>query len=295
MVIELKKIVITGAYGQVGFCLTQQAQANGWDVLAIDRDKLDITDPQAVNALVKEYQPDVIINAAAHTAVDKAETEIDASYAINRDGPKYLAEAAASVGAAILHISTDYVFAGDKEGAYTEIDATDPQGVYGASKLAGELAVAAACPRHIILRTAWVFCESGNNFVKTMLRLSQTRDELGVVADQFGGPTYAGDIAAALITIAKALQSGNQHYGIYHFAGLPHVNWHQFACEIFRQANEQGIINKTMQVNAITSDQYPTPAKRPANSKLDCHHIAHCFGIQPSDWHAALKNLKDYL
>ena len=290
------KILITGSYGQVGSCLVKQLRAlNGVEFLAVDRDQLDITDAAAVNQLVNTFQPDVLINAAAHTAVDKAEQEVELSYAINRDGPTYLAQAANVVGAAMLHISTDYVFAGDKEGAYTETDATDPQGVYGMSKLAGELAVAAACPRHIILRTAWVFCETGNNFVKTMLRLSQTRDELGVVADQFGGPTYAGDIAAALITIAKALHNGDQHYGIYHFAGQPHVNWHQFACEIFRQAQLQGIMDKTMGVNAITSDQYPTPAKRPANSKLDCQKIEQTFGIEPSDWQAALNNLKNYL
>lgn len=290
------KILITGSYGQVGTCLVKQLDAlPGVESLAVDRDTLDITDAAAVHQLVSEFRPDVIINAAAHTAVDKAEQEVELSYAINRDGPAFLAQAANAVGAAMLHISTDYVFAGDKAGAYTETDATAPQGVYGMSKLAGELVVAAACPRHIILRTAWVFCESGNNFVKTMLRLSQTRDELGVVADQFGGPTYAGDIAAALITIAKALQSGNPHYGIYHFAGLPHVNWHQFACEVFRQAKEQGIIDKTIRVNSITSNQYPTPAKRPANSKLDCQKIEQAFGIQPSDWQAALKNLNDYL
>jgi dTDP-4-dehydrorhamnose reductase len=290
------KILITGCYGQVGSCLVQQLrELNEVEFLAVDRDRLDITDAAAVSQLVSTFQPDVIINAAAHTAVDKAEQEVELSYAINRDGPSFLAQAANAVGAAMLHISTDYVFAGDKEGAYTETDATDPQGVYGMSKLAGELAVASACPRHIILRTAWVFCETGNNFVKTMLRLSQTRDELGVVADQFGGPTYAGDIAAALITIAKALHNGDQHYGIYHFAGQPHVNWHQFASEIFRQAQLQGIMDKTMRVNAITSDQYPTPAKRPANSKLDCQKIEQTFGIQPSDWQGTLNNLKYYL
>ncbi len=289
------KVLITGSYGQVGSCLVQQLNAQTEiEYLAVDRDQLDITDGVAVSQLVNEFQPHVVINAAAHTAVDKAEQEVELSYAINRDGPTYLAQAANAVGAAMLHISTDYVFAGDKEGAYTETDATDPQGVYGASKLAGELAVATACPRHIILRTAWVFCETGNNFVKTMLRLSQTRDELGVVADQFGGPTYAGDIAAALIKIAKALHNGERHYGIYHFSGVPHVNWHQFACEIFRQAKEQGVIDRAMQVNAITSEQYPTPAKRPANSKLDCQHIAHRFGIRPSDWQAALSNLANY-
>lgn len=289
--------MITGAYGQVGFCLTQQAQANGWDVLAIDRDKLDITDQQAVSVLVKEYQPDVIINAAAHTAVDKAETEIDVSYAINRDGPKYLAEAAASVGAAILHISTDYVFAGDKDGIYTESDLVAPQGVYGASKLAGEQAVTAANAKHIILRTAWVFGEHGNNFVKTMLRLGSQRDLLGIVADQFGGPTYAGDIAAALLTMAeKAVAApATVSWGIYHFAGEPHVNWHQFAQAIFDNAVAQQLLAKAPQLNALTTADYPTPAKRPANSRLDCRKIFNEFGIQPSDWQRALENIRAYM
>jgi dTDP-4-dehydrorhamnose reductase len=296
MVIKLKKIMITGAYGQVGFCLTQQAQTNGWDVLAIDRDKLDITDPQAVNALVSEFQPDVIINAAAHTAVDKAETEIEVSYAINRDGPKYLADAAASVDAAMLHISTDYVFAGDKEGIYSEADLVAPQGIYGASKLAGEEAVIAANPRHIVLRTAWVFGEHGNNFVKTMLRLGSQRDQLGIVADQFGGPTYAGDIAAALLAIAEKAVTAPEAvtWGIYHFAGEPHVNWHQFAQAIFDKAVEQQLLAKAPQLNALTTADYPTPAKRPANSRLDCRKIFTEFGLQPSDWHKALENITAY-
>ena len=292
----MKKILITGAYGQVGHCLTQQAQTNDWAVLAIDRDKLDITDPQAVLALVNEYHPNVIINAAAHTAVDKAETEIDASYAINRDGPKFLAEAAANVGAAILHISTDYVFAGDKEDVYNEADLVSPQGVYGASKLAGEEAVTAANPKHIILRTAWVFGEHGNNFVKTMLRLGSQRDQLGIVADQFGGPTYASDIAAALLTMAeKAVAApATVSWGIYHFAGEPHVNWYQFALAIFDKAVEHKLLAKAPQLNALTTADYPTPAKRPANSRLDCSKIFTEFGIQPSDWHKALENIAAY-
>ncbi|MCU8069524.1 dTDP-4-dehydrorhamnose reductase [Shewanella sp. SM32] len=290
------KILVTGSNGQVGSCLVKQlSQMPEIEFLAVDRTQLDITDAAAVAKLVNDFKPHAIINAAAHTAVDKAEQEVELSYAINRDGPQWLAEAANSVGAVMLHISTDYVFAGDKQGEYLETDAIDPQGVYGKSKLAGELAVAAACPRHIILRTAWVFCETGNNFVKTMLRLAQSRDELGVVADQFGGPTYAGDIANALIVMAKAVSEGNQSFGIYHYAGLPHVSWHQFASNIFNKANEQGILNKVIRVNAIASDQYPTPAKRPANSKLDCRKIEQSFGIQPSDWQAALKNLKGFL
>lgn len=295
------KILVTGSNGQVGSCLVKQLTGlPEIESLAVDRTQLDITDRDAVNKLVNEFKPDAIINAAAHTAVDKAEQEVELSYAINRDGPKYLAQAAHAVGATILHVSTDYVFAGDKNGEYVETDEVASQGVYGQSKLAGELAVAEACPRHIILRTAWVFCETGNNFVKTMLRLAQTRDELGVVADQFGGPTYAGDIAATLLTMAQSLHNGNHDYGIYHFAGLPHVCWHQFATKIFNEANKQGILinnglKKSMRVNAITTEQYPTPAKRPANSKLDCRKIEQTFGIKPSYWQAALSNLKGYL
>ncbi|WP_316676398.1 dTDP-4-dehydrorhamnose reductase [uncultured Tolumonas sp.] len=294
--IGLKKILVTGAYGQVGFCLTQLAAEYGWAVLAIDRDKLDITDFSAVELLIKEYQPDVIINAAAHTAVDKAETEIDASYAINRDGPKYLAEAAATIGATILHISTDYVFSGDKEGLYTENDPVAPQGIYGTSKLAGEEAVIAANKKHIILRTAWVFGEHGNNFVKTMLRLGLQRDQLGIVADQFGGPTYAGDIAAALLVIAeKAVMSPETtQWGVYHFAGAPHVSWYQFAQAIFDKAVETNILAKAPKLNALTTADYPTAAKRPANSRLNCDKIFSEFNIRPSNWLQALNNLSAY-
>ncbi|KZK65189.1 NAD(P)-dependent oxidoreductase [Shewanella baltica] len=294
------KILVTGSKGQVGSCLVKQlGQMPQIEFLAVDREQLDITDRQAIIKLVNEFQPNAIINAAAYTAVDKAEKEVHLCYAINRDGPKFLAQAANRVGAIILHISTDYVFAGDKDGEYVEADDVSPQGIYGESKLAGELAVAVACPHHIILRTAWVFCETGNNFVKTMLRLAQTRNELGVVSDQFGGPTYAGDIARALIVMATAMHKGNNNYGVYHFAGLPHVNWHQFTDEIFNKANEQNVFSndssKRILVNAITTDQYPTLAKRPANSKLNCQKIEKSFGIKPSDWQAALNNLKGYI
>ena len=290
------RILITGSHGQVGTCLVNQLATTEHDVLAMDRDTLDITDAQQVMHTVRDYRPDVIINAAAHTAVDKAESERELSFAINRDGPKNLALAAQDVNAAILHISTDYVFAGNKDGIYAESDVTDPQGVYGASKLEGELAVIYACDKHIILRTAWVFGEHGNNFVKTMLRLAQTRDSLGVVGDQFGGPTYAGDIAAALITMAIAIvEQGNTDFGIYHFAGLPHVSWAQFAQTIFDKAQEQAVLSSKPMVNAITTADYPTPAKRPANSRLDTQKITHTFGIAACDWQAALCHLTDYV
>lgn len=290
------KILITGSYGQVGSCLVRQLQSmSDVEFMAVDRDELDITDKAQVESVVREFGPDAIINAAAHTAVDKAEEEVELSYAINRDGPKNLAEAAQKVGAAILHISTDYVFAGDKEGCYIEADPVSPQGVYGQSKLAGEIEVAKACERHIILRTAWVFGEQGNNFVKTMLRLAQTRDTLGVVADQFGGPSYAGDIASTLLTIAKSIvENNNQAYGVYHYSGLPHVSWCDFAKTIFEKSVDQGCLKQAPVVNAIRTEDYPTPAKRPANSKLDTSLIYEKFGIEASNWQAALNNIAEY-
>ncbi len=290
------RILITGCHGQVGSSLTEQlANHENTEVLALDREHLDITSQDAVNAAVAEFKPSIIINAAAHTAVDKAEDEIDLSYAINRDGPKYLAQAAQSVGAAMLHISTDYVFEGNKVGEYVETDATNPQGVYGKSKLAGEIAVAQACDKHIILRTAWVFGESGNNFVKTMLRLGENRDALSVVGDQFGGPTYAGDIANALIQIAKRITQGDAvEYGVYHYSGLPHVSWFYFADAIFDVAVEQGVLAKKPSLTSITTDQYPTPAKRPSNSRLSNEKIIQGFSVEASDWKAALNNIQAY-
>ena len=298
---NIVKVLITGSNGQVGSCLVKQLQScPDIEFLAVDRNELDITSEQDVIKTVNEFLPNIIINAAAHTAVDKAEDEVELSYAINRDGPKYLAQAAEKVGAAILHISTDYVFAGDKQGLYSESDPVNPQGVYGESKLAGEEAVINACSRHIILRTAWVFGEDGNNFVKTMLRLAQQRDSLGIVADQFGGPTYAGDIAAALIKMAQVITDSNKsfdttNYGIYHFSGLPHVSWCEFAQVIFDKAIEQNVLVKSPDVKGIKTEDYPTPAKRPANSKLNIQKITTVFNIQASNWQSALDHLVDYV
>ncbi len=290
------RVLITGCNGQVGCSLTEQlAKEANTTILALDRDCLDITDQDAVNAAVDEFQPTVIINAAAHTAVDKAEEEVELSYAINRDGPKYLAQAAQNVGAAILHISTDYVFEGNKIDKYEESDITNPQGVYGESKLAGEIAVAEACNKHIILRTAWVFGEHGNNFVKTMLRIGATRDTLNIVGDQFGGPTYAGDIASALIQIAKRIFQGEDvEFGVYHFSGLPHVSWYDFASDIFQFAVEQRVILNQPKLTSITTEQYPTPAKRPNNSRLNTDKITRVFAIEASDWKLALNNIQAY-
>lgn len=288
------RVLITGCKGQVGYCLTERLKDKA-EILALDQEGLDITDEQAVKKTVSDFKPDYIINAAAHTAVDRAEKEVELSNAINRDGPRYLAEAAQQVNAVILHISTDYVFDGEGEKPYLEFDQTGPQGVYGQSKLAGELAVAQSCAKHLILRTAWVFGEHGNNFVKTMLRLAQTRDELSIVGDQFGGPTYAGDIADALIAMIEYIEQGQQpKWGTYHFSGMPYASWYDFAAKIFQLAESKGVLNKQPKLSSIPTSAYPTPAKRPENSRLDCRSIESQFGIKPSDWTAALENIQAY-
>ncbi|MGR5444035.1 dTDP-4-dehydrorhamnose reductase [Vibrio jasicida] len=291
------RVLVTGCNGQVGYFLTKiLTDKENVELLAVDREELDITNQEAVIRTVKAFKPTIIINAAAHTAVDKAEQEVDLSYAINRDGPKFLAEAAHDIGAALLHISTDYVFDGKKSSEYVERDATNPQSVYGSSKLAGEMAVAEACEKHVILRTSWVFAEHGNNFVKTMLRLAIGRNELSIVCDQFGGPTYAGDIAKALAEIAERISNGEQvEYGIYHYSGLPYVSWYEFAEVIFEAAIEDKVLSHKPTLSRIRTEQYPTPAKRPNNSALSSKKITDAFAIDASDWRGAVRDVKAFL
>ncbi|KNE88170.1 dTDP-4-dehydrorhamnose reductase, partial [Puccinia striiformis f. sp. tritici PST-78] len=218
---------------------------------------------------VADFQPNVIVNAAAYTAVDKAETEFGIAAMINEIGPKNLALAANEVGARLVHVSTDYVFDGEMDRPYIETAKTNPLGVYGKTKLDGELAVVLIQPEALIIRTAWVFSEYGNNFVKTMLRLAQDRDTLGVVSDQFGCPTYAGDIAQAIIVLLQNKAAG----GVYHFCGDEIVTWNEFAVAIFASALKKGVLAKMPVVNGINTAQYPTPAKRPKYSVLDCGKI----------------------
>ncbi|MEZ8938970.1 dTDP-4-dehydrorhamnose reductase [Vibrio alginolyticus] len=291
----MMKVLITGAKGQVGSCVVQLLSGRpDVEVIAYDRDELDITCARSVTEAVSNISPEVIINAAAYTAVDKAEDEVELSYLLNRDGPKHLALAAEANSCTLLHISTDYVFDGTKPSPYRESDPTNPKTVYGRSKLEGERVVTDNCSKHVILRTAWVFGESGNNFVKTMLKLAKNRPELAVIGDQFGGPTYAGDIASALISIMDQLSAGNGVYGIYHFSGEPHVSWHEFACEICVKAKERDILDVLPEVRKIKSEDYPTLAERPKNSRLDCSKIHNIFGITTSSWMTALNNIRDY-
>ncbi|MGR0278189.1 dTDP-4-dehydrorhamnose reductase [Marinomonas dokdonensis] len=289
------KVLVTGVNGQVGSCLVKLLKKKKILVLAVDKKSLDISNQVDVMKTVLGFSPDFIINAAAYTSVDQAEDDIENSFAINCDGPKYLARAAEDCGAVFLHISTDYVFDGNGEDEYVENDLTAPQSVYGESKLAGELAVAEVCTKYLIVRTAWVFCEHGNNFVKTMLKLAQTRDELSIVDDQIGGPTYAGDIAKALISMVEFIENGNEpEWGVYHFSGMPYVSWFEFADYIFAAAKKKSLLDNLPSLYSVPTSTYPTPAKRPANSRLDCRKIEQQFGVKPSDWQASLDNIEAY-
>lgn len=293
---HLPRILITGGSGQVGHCL--KAQLEGCAELSVpDSSALDIADRRSVRQAVETFRPDYIINAAAYTAVDKAESNAERAFAVNRDGARHLAEAAEAAGAAMLHISTDYVFDGAGGAPYDEAAPTAPQNIYGASKLAGEQAVLAACRRAVVMRTSWVFGAHGQNFIKTMLRLGRERDSLGIVADQYGAPTAAADIAAALITIVRrhTPEQLAERAGIYHYCGSPYASWFEFAETIFAEAAAQGVLVKIPAVKPIATADYPTPAKRPADSRLDCGKIHAVFGIGPCDWHSALSNLQPYL
>lgn len=277
------KVLLTGAKGQLGRCFTDRLP-DGWNLLATDSETLDITDLEQVRSTAVAYQPDFIVNAAAYTAVDKAEAECDMATLINEIGPKNLATIANEVGARLVHISTDYVFDGNATTPYLEVAATNPLSVYGQTKLNGELAVSQTQPEALIIRTAWVFSEYGNNFVKTMLRLANGRDELGIVGDQRGCPTYAGDIASAIISLLQKKAPG----GVYHFCGDSEIAWNEFAEIIFSSALHQGVLNKAPAINSITTEQYPTPAKRPRYSVLNCEKIQ-CEGIKLSSWKERVK------
>lgn len=279
------RLVVTGREGQVVTSLLEAGQGRaGVEVVAIGRPELDLAKPDTVIDAIAAAKPDIVVSAAAYTAVDQAEDEPDLAFAVNAVGAGKVAEAAARLGIPVIHLSTDYVFDGSASGAYVETDATAPQGVYGASKLAGEQAVAAANPRHLILRTAWVYSPFGKNFVKTMLRLAADRDEIAVVADQWGNPTSALDIADAILHSAAMLH-GDQSFaafGVYHLAGTGEANWSGFARHILDTSRVSG--GPWARVRDIATMDYPTKARRPANSRLSSAKFASVFGWNAPDW-----------
>lgn len=255
-------VLVIGSTGQLARHLRElMPNAVFWS-----RTDADLTDPAALEGKALAARPDLIINAAAYTAVDRAESEPEIAWRVNADAPAALARAASKLDAPFIHVSTDYVFNGSGADPYSETDPVGPLGTYGATKLGGELAVRTIHPKHWILRTSWVFSEFGANFVKTMLRLAREREELNVVADQRGRPTYAGDIAAAIVGLAR--EPASVPYGIHHATGGSAVSWHEFATEIIERAHKVGLIAKKPAIHPIPTTSYPTPAKRPLNSVL---------------------------
>ncbi|MDN7509531.1 dTDP-4-dehydrorhamnose reductase [Burkholderia multivorans] len=283
-------ILVTGVNGQVGFELLRTLQGLG-RVVACDRSMLDLSDLERVRSVVRNLKPSIIVNPAAYTAVDKAETDMEGARRLNADVPRVFAEEAARSGAVLIHYSTDYVFDGTKEGAYVETDAANPQNVYGLTKLEGEHAIAATGCAHLILRTSWVYGRRGKNFLLTMLKLGSERPELKIVADQIGAPTWSNSIATMTAhVVAQGLAGGSPEWwqersGIYHFAAAGETSWHGFANEIFRLA----LGDKAPRTLPIPASEYPVPAKRPANSRMSGEKLTQTFGLRMPAWDDALK------
>lgn len=282
------RIAVTGRTGQVVSSLIERGTAAGHEIVAIGRPGIDLADPATVLPALKAARPDAIVSAAAYTAVDKAESEADVAQAINGAGAGAVALAAKALGVPLIHISTDYVFDGKLDRPYREDDATGPTGVYGASKLAGEQAVLSAHDDSAVLRVAWVYSPFGGNFVKTMLRLADDRDEVSVVADQVGNPTGALDIADGIVMVAGNLVGSDDPglRGIFHMTAAGEASWADFAEGIFAASAARG--GPSARVRRITTADYPTPAARPANSRLDCGLIARIHGVTLPAWQGAL-------
>ena len=290
------RIVVTGKQGQVAQALTERARGAGVELIQLGRPEFDMSEPAALAEAIVAAGPDVVINAAAYTAVDKAESERDLAFRVNAEAAGAVAAAAARAGAPILQLSTDYVFDGSATRPYREDDPVAPMGVYGASKLEGERLVAGAQPRHVILRTAWVYAPFGANFVRTMLRLGESRAQVRVVSDQQGCPTYALDIADALLAISRRLTTSPDDarlYGVFHMAGGESTTWAGFAEGVFAQAQRHG--RAPVAVEPITTAEYPTPARRPANSRLDTARLKATYAVELAGWRASLPGCVDRL
>jgi dTDP-4-dehydrorhamnose reductase len=288
------KILVLGSKGQLGQCLNDQLAITAHDVVYTSRGQIDIAEFEVTKAQILEISPDIVINAMAYTAVDKAEEEHQAADHINHLAVANIASICNQLDCWLIHVSTDYVFDGHSEVPYKEDNPTNPQGVYGNSKLKGEVAITASGCKYLIIRTAWVYSEYGNNFLKTMLRLGADRDELSIVGDQIGCPTYAQDIAKSIVSILPCLDLKDSSSGIYHYCGDEPCSWYDFARAIFLEAEVQGLKTPSY-VKPITTADYPTPAIRPNYSVLDCSAIESCFGITRSNWRDGIKIVIDRL
>jgi len=280
------KILVIGSHGQLARSLLAITPPEPFTMVCASRPETDLTKPETLAQTLADHAPHFVVNAAAYTHVDDAETHEDAAFAVNTHGVEVLASLCAAQQIPLIHVSTDYVYDGAKETAYTESDSTAPIGVYGQSKLAGEEAIRASGCQHIILRTAWVYSPYGNNFVKTMLHVAQSRDELSVVNDQYGCPTYASHLAAGILEIIQTLNDraiSEDVWGTYCMAGSGQSNWHEFAIEIFRQSAKLG--GPIATVNPIPTSAYPTRARRPVNSRMNCDKLERAFGVRLPDWH----------
>lgn len=285
------KVLLFGSNGQVGSACCEQLPKviDHLELIRLTRADADFGSPEAVVLAFKKYQPDFVVNACAYTAVDKAETEVELVYTVNSKSVGALAKACAEQGVPLLHISTDYVFSGQASDPYKETDLVEPTGVYGISKLSGEQQVVAAQGPYIILRTSWVFGDKGNNFVKTMLRLATARSELGVVSDQLGCPTYAGDIAKVIAQlISQYVEQGSLPWGLYHCSNSGSCSWFEFANTIFDLAVEYNLLDKKPTLNSITTAQFPTPVQRPAYSVMSCKKLEALIGELPH-WRKGLE------
>jgi dTDP-4-dehydrorhamnose reductase len=288
-------LAIIGSNGQLGWELVRQAKRRSLEIFALDYPEIDIGDPSSIASYTKSKEIDLIVNAAAYTAVDRAESEPLAAYKVNRDGPANLATKCRELDIPLIHVSTDYVFDGTKPDAYVEEDPVAPLGVYGKSKAAGEAEVRKHLQRHMIVRTAWLCGVHGHNFVKTMLGVGREKDTLRVVSDQFGCPTIAADLAEAILEVVRQAEKNQSvKWGTYHYCGAGKTSWHGFATAIFeiaRQYEKLAVKN----VVPISTSEYPTPVKRPVNSVLDCAKIERYFGIQPRPWRESLAEMIERL
>jgi len=282
------KIIVTGAGGQLGSDLAKRLSAAGLESVNLDSSALDITDREAARRVFRREKPAIVINCAAYVKVDQAESEAEAAFKINAEGPAILAEEASRAGAALAHVSTDFVFDGAKSSPYTEEDETNPLNVYGRSKLEGERRVMEKQPRSVIVRTSWLYGSRGSNFVKTMIRLAEDRETLRVVCDQVGRPTWTGDLADALVSIAKRIQGGDSPYGIYHYSNEGFASWFDFAKAIVDEAGS-GACLKCKEVIPVSTAEYPTPATRPRYSVLDSAKIKATFGLDIPHWRDSLR------